>query len=322
MGKAARGLIVTHKFGIAIRAPLSKLHSSFTSKATQRAHRSIEPECFFVSALTVEHGTTGSDALPYYGLYTDIYVGLGRIVGILANATKEVLEIAEAVSHFQSVIVVVGSKRYKEAEAYFKDIVTPFNTKHHELNGTSLDVWARGFAPTFVVKESSGGSVSTVGLDWNFNGLGNKYLSPTMKEFAKAFLKGHKIERIETPIVTEDLETLSSTTNAKDHPFEIVETEEPGEDFLPPEGFGNDPPVRSNVNYLLVNGGITIPQFGDSVHNAAAIREFQMLFGEERKIHPVMIDELPRLGGGAHCATQEVPVDPSGQSIKNQVDYI
>ncbi|KAK5994282.1 Agmatine deiminase [Cladobotryum mycophilum] len=113
-----------------------------------------------------------------------------------------------------------------------------------------------------------------------------------------------------TEVYEEALEILSSATDAKGRPFEILEVEEPDPELFPGGGFEDDPPVRSYVNYLLVNGGIILPQFGDPAHDAAAIRTAQRLFGDERRIYPVLIDEVPRQGGGVHCTTQEIPQFP------------
>ncbi|KAL7939387.1 hypothetical protein V8C35DRAFT_326438 [Trichoderma chlorosporum] len=319
----------------------------------------------------------------------------------LASATREVSTLAQAVANFQDVIVAVGSERYEEAKEHFSKIETPFNIELYKLDGTSMDVWLRDFAPTFVIKESSEGEDSIVGLDWNFNGWGDRYLTPTSQAFAKTFMNDFRFERIESSIVTEggsletdgegtllitessiindnrnpgksreDIETelkrglgvkkiiwipgrkgidstdchvdalvrfirpgllilsksnevkqtewtrvyeealeiLSNATDANGHPFNIVEIEEPDEKYFDGGGFENDPPIRSYVNYLLVNGGIILPQFGDPGHDGEAIRTIQGLYGDERVIFPVLIDELPRLGGGIHCATQEIPL--------------
>ncbi|OTA03058.1 peptidyl arginine deiminase [Trichoderma parareesei] len=321
----------------------------------------------------------------------------------LAKATQEVSNLAAAIAHFQPVTVVVGTERIEEAEAHFAEVDTPFPIRVHRIEGDSMDVWMRDIAPVFVVKNGPGNDRSLVGLDYNFNGWGGRYPTPTTIHAAKTILKDLKIERIETSIVTEGgaleadgdgtllvtessivnenrnpgqsrqeiedelvrtlgikkviwipgrpgldstdchidalarfvrpgvialskanekeptdwtvvyeeaLEILSSATDAKGRPFEIVEIEEPDEEIFEGGGFGDDRAVRSYVNYLLVNGGIILPQFGDPAHDAAAIRAAQMLFGDERRIFPVLVDELPRLGGGIHCSTQEVPLFP------------
>ncbi|EJP61556.1 agmatine deiminase [Beauveria bassiana ARSEF 2860] len=261
-----------------------------------------------------------------------------------------------------------------------------------------MGMWLRDMAPTFVIKS---GNHSLVGLDWNFNGWGGKYPTPTTKNLTRKFLQDVSMDRIETSIVTEGgaleadgegtllatessiindsrnpgknrqdvenelrrtlgaekviwipgrvgvdatdghidalarfarpgvvllskaneftptdrttiyeeaLEILQSVTDAKGRPIEIIEIEEPDSELFSPDDFDNHPSVRSYVNYVLVNGGIILPQFGDPAHDAAAIRAAQRVFGEERRICPVLIEELPLLGGGPHTATQEIPL--------------
>jgi agmatine deiminase len=321
----------------------------------------------------------------------------------LDKASKEVSSIASAIAHFQPVTLVIGNERHEEAEAHFAAVETPFPITLQRIEGTSMDIWLRDFAPTFVVKEGPGSDRSLVGLDWNFNGWGGKHATPTTKVLARTFLQDAQIERIETSIVTEGgaletdgdgtllatessiinenrnpgqsrekveaelkrtlgvekiiwipgrnnadstdchidalvrfvrpgvlllsraneidetdwtvvykeaLEILSCATDAKGRPFEIIEVEEPNPELFPAGGFENDPPVRSYVNYLLVNGGIVLSQFGDPAHDAAAIITMQRLFGDERRIYPVLVEELPLLGGGIHCSTQEIPQFP------------
>ncbi|PHH75602.1 hypothetical protein CDD82_4374 [Ophiocordyceps australis] len=113
-----------------------------------------------------------------------------------------------------------------------------------------------------------------------------------------------------TMVYEEALEILSSTIDAKGRPLEILEIEEPDQELFEPGGFGNNPPVRSYVNFLMVPGGIILPQFGDPAHDSAALRTIQGVVGDERRIYPVLIEQLPRLGGGVHCATQEIPLLP------------
>lgn len=319
--------------------------------------------------------------------------------------------LAAAIGQFEPVTVIVGAERIEEASAYFNEIDTPFEVKPQSIEGAEMDVWTRDFAPVFVIKDGPGGDRSLVGLDYNFNGWGGRYPTPTIVDLARTLLRDDKIERIETSIVTEGgaLETdgegtllvtessivndnrnpgksrqeiedelvrtlgvekviwipgrpeldstdchidalarfvrpgvillskaneakptdwtvvyeeardiLSSVTDAKGRPFEIIEVEEPDEEFFDPppkgirgvKGIEDDRAVRSYVNYFLVSGGVILPQFGDPAHDAGAIRAAQQAFGNERRICPVLIEQLPILGGGIHCATQEVPQFP------------
>ncbi|SPO06345.1 related to peptidylarginine deiminase and related enzymes [Cephalotrichum gorgonifer] len=316
----------------------------------------------------------------------------------LASVTKEVSFLAQAIAHFQPVVLVVGNARVDEAEKYFSTVETPFPIRLHRIDGNDLGFQMRDIAPTFVAKQDSG----PVGVDYNFNGWGERDSTPTATKFAQTFLGDRGTECIKTSIVAEGgaletdgegtllvtessiindnrnpgktrediedelkrtlglekiiwipgrkdtdstdrhisalarfarpgvvvlskaneekesdwtvtyqeaLEILSSVTDAKGRPFEIIEVEEPDPTFFDSSKDG-DRPVRSYVNYTLVNGGIIVPQFGDPAHDAAAIRTFQMLFGDERRIFPILIEELPKLGGGIHSSTQELPRYP------------
>ena len=48
-------------------------------------------------------------------------------------------------------------------------------------------------------------------------------------------------------------------------------------------------------------------EFGEPESDAKAFEQMQSLF-PDRKVVQVYINELPRQGGGIHCATQHVPV--------------
>ncbi|KAL6879468.1 porphyromonas-type peptidyl-arginine deiminase [Trichoderma longibrachiatum] len=113
-----------------------------------------------------------------------------------------------------------------------------------------------------------------------------------------------------TVVYEETLNILRSSLDARGLPFEIIEVEEPDEDLFEEGGFKGDRAVRSYVNYLIVNRGVILPQFGDGAHDLAARRLAQNVFGQHWKIAPVFIEELPTLGGGIHCTTQEIPFAP------------
>ncbi|OAR02999.1 hypothetical protein LLEC1_03836 [Akanthomyces lecanii] len=106
------------------------------------------------------------------------------------------------------------------------------------------------------------------------------------------------------------LKTLGSATDARGRPFEIIEIEEPGAELFSSEPFDNCTPVRSYVNHVLVEGAVILPQFGDPAHDAAAIGVVQRVFGNDRRIVPVLVEQLPLLGRGPHAAAQEIPMFP------------
>lgn len=83
-----------------------------------------------------------------------------------------------------------------------------------------------------------------------------------------------------TAVHEKTLETLSFATESKVRWFGIIEIEESGEEFfeLPPtviggsKGVGDYRVVRNYVNFLLVNYGVIMPQFGDPDRDFTAIQ--------------------------------------------------
>lgn len=67
--------------------------------------------------------------------------------------------------------------------------------------------------------------------------------------------------------------------------------------------------IASYMNFLIVNGGIILPQYGDE-NDALAVRQVQEMF-PERKVVGVMTREVAFGGGNIHCITQQQP-DPAG----------
>lgn len=117
-----------------------------------------------------------------------------------------------------------------------------------------------------------------------------------------------------TNTYTEARKILSSATDAKGRKLEIIEIQEPRiEKVVPEEDLGvvkddyGYRPIHSYVNFLIVNGGVILPQFGDEEMDRRAVETARKVFAGEREVVPVWIRELPLLGGGIHCSSQEVP---------------
>ncbi|KAM3425869.1 hypothetical protein NHJ13734_009855 [Beauveria thailandica] len=110
---------------------------------------------------------------------------------------------------------------------------------------------------------------------------------------------------------------LANSTDAHGRPLEIIDVLEPRFEVVVPDRETQDQlkgdkaaghrPVFSYANYLLVKDGVILPQFGDAEADAAALETLHMAF-PERKVVPVMARALGMLGGGIHCASQEVPL--------------
>ncbi|RKK82639.1 hypothetical protein BFJ68_g15492 [Fusarium oxysporum] len=98
---------------------------------------------------------------------------------------------------------------------------------------------------------------------------------------------------------------LSTATDALGNKLVLHDCLEPDLDKLENISKGANC-VASYVNFLAVNGGIIIPRFGDEDRDLQAFQLFETLF-PDRKVVQVYIHALPHIGGGIHCATQQVP---------------
>ena len=66
-----------------------------------------------------------------------------------------------------------------------------------------------------------------------------------------------------------------------------------------------EPCVPSYMNFLITNGGIICPQFGDE-NDALAISQLQEIF-PDKKVVGVRTEEVIYGGGNIHCITQQQP---------------
>lgn len=63
--------------------------------------------------------------------------------------------------------------------------------------------------------------------------------------------------------------------------------------------------IASYVNFLIVNGGVIVPQYGD-VNDSVALKELQEIF-PDCKVVGVYTREIVYGGGNIHCVTQQEP---------------
>lgn len=68
---------------------------------------------------------------------------------------------------------------------------------------------------------------------------------------------------------------------------------------------GGDLCIASYLNFLIVNGGVIVPQYGDE-NDALALSQIQEMF-PDRKVVGVMTREIVYGGGNIHCITQQQP---------------
>lgn len=64
--------------------------------------------------------------------------------------------------------------------------------------------------------------------------------------------------------------------------------------------------VASYANYYVCNGGVIAAQFGDSETDQMAVEALKRHF-PDREIVTLNVDALGEVGGGIHCATQQMP---------------
>lgn len=64
--------------------------------------------------------------------------------------------------------------------------------------------------------------------------------------------------------------------------------------------------VASYANYYVCNGGVIAAQFGDRQTDEAAVEALQRHY-PKRSIVTLNVDALGEIGGGIHCATQQIP---------------
>ncbi len=88
---------------------------------------------------------------------------------------------------------------------------------------------------------------------------------------------------------------MNDVSISKDFAIDSVEGTQPRED--------GDVVVASYMNFLIVNGGVIVPQFGDE-NDALALEQLQDIF-PERKVVGVKTREVLYGGGNIHCITQQ-----------------
>ncbi|OAP62750.1 hypothetical protein AYL99_01977 [Fonsecaea erecta] len=98
---------------------------------------------------------------------------------------------------------------------------------------------------------------------------------------------------------------LTSARDARGRTLTVYDCEEPDVTLLGAPDKHNEV-IGSYANYLLVNGAVIAPKFGQERQDTAALGLFKKLF-PDREVVQVPINMLPRTGGGIHCSTQQVP---------------
>ena len=115
----------------------------------------------------------------------------------------------------------------------------------------------------------------------------------------------------------EAYETLSNATDAKGRKLKVHKlclTQQPCllqgaatidavEGTIPRED--GEVAIASYMNFLIVNGGVILPQYGDA-NDALAVQQVQAMF-PDRRVVGVQTREVAFGGGNIHCITQQQP---------------
>ncbi|MEC4803138.1 MAG: agmatine deiminase family protein [Jaaginema sp. PMC 1079.18] len=104
-------------------------------------------------------------------------------------------------------------------------------------------------------------------------------------------------------ITKENLEILSSETDADGNELEVIVIENP-QTIRPTSD--TDEFAAGYINFYVINGAVLVPEFGDRVADSKAKGVLQDLY-PQRDIIQLNIDAIATGGGGIHCTTQQQP---------------
>ncbi|KAF9297357.1 hypothetical protein BGZ88_010317 [Linnemannia elongata] len=188
---------------------------------------------------------------------------------------------------------------FKE-ELGIKKVIWLKGLKGYDITDSHIDALARFVAPGVVMVSKPPPESQTQGLP-----LHSKWFQAWRDQYAQA------------------IQVLSTTTDAKGNSLRIIDLPEPNPSKtrrIPPEdvavfeeigvelcekdGSGG---INTYLNFLMVNGGIVMPEFGDEEADAEAKKIVEEQF-PGREVETVRIDYLVKGGGGIHCSTHDVPI--------------
>lgn len=110
--------------------------------------------------------------------------------------------------------------------------------------------------------------------------------------------------------------TLCASTDAKGSPLKVHKVTTPKAPVLYegaadliqtgiPQPEDGDTCIASYINFLIVNGGVIVPQYGDE-NDELALAQLQEIF-PDRQVVGVYTKEIVYGGGNIHCITQQMP---------------
>ena len=228
-------------------------------------------------------------------------------------AQKAFVEVARAISAYEPMTMLVSAAQYANARNQLPDEV-------RVVEMSTDDAWCRDCGPTFVKNDK--GEVR--GVDWEFNawgGLVDGCYFPWASD--NAVVKPGEVACIWTDDPADPFyeparaayETLCRATDAKGRRLKVHKLCLPkqpvrlGADFAIDAVEGSLPRregdvcIASYANFLIVNGGVIVPLYGDE-NDPLALQQIQAMF-PERKVVGVYTREVVYGGGNIHCITQQ-----------------
>ena len=240
----------------------------------------------------------------------------------LPYVREDIANLAATIAEFEAVILMASPGDEKDAEYQAG--------KNVEVITMPVDdLWARDTVPVFVE-----GADGVTGVDFNFNGWGDKQEHANDALVGAALLEELGIPRLKANLVAEggSLETdglgtlfVTESSIVNDNRNAGLSRDEIEARLMELLGmkkviwfdgvYGEDitdAHIDSLVRFVapgVANGAVFVPEFGDK----AADREAQDILAEQfpdREIVPVAIDTIASGGGGIHCATHDLPGTP------------
>ena len=252
-------------------------------------------------------------------------------------AQKAFLDVAKAISEFEPVSLCVPPLQFENAIARVSALDCE-NIRVIEM--TNDDSWIRDCGPTFLINDKG----ERRAVDWEFNAWGGLVdglyfpwdqdalvarkvceLTDTDSYKTEDFvLEGGSIhvDGEGTVMVTEmcllhpsrnphlskeeieqKLKVHKMCVTKKPCYLKDADTIDYSEGAIPREE--GEVAIASYLNFLIVNGGIILPQYGDE-NDALAVEQVQAMF-PDRKVVGVETTEIAYGGGNIHCITQQQP---------------
>ena len=107
-----------------------------------------------------------------------------------------------------------------------------------------------------------------------------------------------------TNVYEDARQILMNEHDAQGRSLRVIDLPEPSISSL--KGERDEDMVTSYANYYLANGAVIAPRFGDDTTDQHSAELFREMF-PNREVVQVLINMLPRIEGGIHCATQQQP---------------